>query len=126
MTTATRATSPLGVLLVLGNGIVGGMETSVVRPVRTLPRESYQVAALVPVEGALADGLRDAGAEVVAMPVTADPAWHTLLAAVALVRELRLAVVHAYLPKAHALAALIGPVARVPVLANVSATLRRR
>jgi glycosyltransferase involved in cell wall biosynthesis len=119
MSAAARPAAPLGVLLVLGNGIVGGMETSVLRLVRALPRDGYRMAAVVPFEGALVDAMREAGVEVMAMPVTADPAWHTLLAAVALVRQLRLAVVHAHLPKAHALAALIGPVARVPVLATV-------
>jgi glycosyltransferase involved in cell wall biosynthesis len=112
---------PLTVLVVLGNAIVGGMETAVLRLVQALPREAIRVIALVPFEGALADDLREAGAIVHATPMPADPRWRSIQVATVLVRQHDVDVIHAHLAPAHLLAAIVGHVTHVPVVATVHA-----
>ena len=63
MSTTTAALAPvpgepIRVLEIVGNAIVGGMESCVERLIERLPRERFAVTALLPFEGAYADRLR--------------------------------------------------------------------
>ena len=63
------------VLQVVGNAIVGGMETCVLRLVERLPQDRFGVTVLCPYESTLADQLRALGAEVVITPMPENPPW---------------------------------------------------
>jgi len=69
---------PIHVLEILGNAIVGGMETFVTRLVAELPRERFRISALCPFESHVTAALRDAGADVLIAPVRDDPIWLTV------------------------------------------------
>jgi glycosyltransferase involved in cell wall biosynthesis len=107
------------VLEVLGNGIVGGMESCAAALVERLPRRRFAVTVLLPYECALAERLRLAGAAVEIVSMPEDPLWSSIQAVCALVRQGRIDVLHAHLPNAHVLAALVGAVCDRPVLATV-------
>src|SRR6185437_8351592 len=70
---AGGASARTHVLEILGNAIVGGMETYVVRLVRELARAEFRVTALCPFESHVSDALRDAQAEVLIAAVRDDP-----------------------------------------------------
>ena len=111
----------LKVLVITGNAIVGGMEISVLRLVRALPRDEYSVVALVPFDGAFGDELRAAGASVYATPMPASPCWRSIQFAAELVRRSGVGLIHAHLARAHQLAAIVGRATRTPVLATIHA-----
>jgi glycosyltransferase involved in cell wall biosynthesis len=110
------------VLQVLGNAIVGGMESWVLRLVQRLPAERFGFTALCPFESPLTAQLREAGVAVAiaAMPEDELP-WTTLQAACALVQQHRIDVLHAHLPPAHMLAGLAGRLTQRPVLTTIHA-----
>ncbi|MCE4553146.1 glycosyltransferase [Roseateles cellulosilyticus] len=116
--TAARA-APLHVLEVVGNAIVGGMESWVERFIERMPRERFRFTALVPVEGPFADRLRSLGAEVHTVPMADDPSWVSLQTTLALVQSQLVDVLHAHLPRAHVLAGLVGRLAERPVIATL-------
>jgi len=107
------------VLELLGNGIVGGMETCVAALIGHLPRDRFTVSAVCPYEGEVADALRAAGADVLVLPMPDDPPWSSIQAGCAFVRAAGVDVLHAHLPNAHVLAGLIGRLAGRPVLATL-------
>lgn len=109
------------VLEVLGNAIVGGMESWVLRLVQRLPRERFAFTAICPFESPLTDQLRGAGVEVEIAPMGEDLPWATLQATCALVRERRIELLHAHLPQAHLLAGLAGVLTHTPVLTTIHA-----
>ena len=96
------------VLQVVGNAIVGGMESWVLRLVEKLPRERFLVSALCPFEGDLSERLRHLGAEVLITPMPEDPPWTSVQMASSLVRAGGIDLLHAHLPNAHLLAGLAG------------------
>ena len=59
------ASQRIHVLQLLGNAIVGGMETYVTRLIERLPPEQFDVTVMCPWESALSDQFRAMGAEVV-------------------------------------------------------------
>ena len=109
----------LHVLELLGNGIVGGMETYVASLVARLPRERFVVTAVCPYECSVSEQLREAGADVMVLPMPQDPLWSSIQAGCAMVRTSGVDVLHAHLPNAHLLAALIGRLSGRPVLATI-------
>lgn len=109
----------LHVLELLGNAIVGGMETFVTRLVGALPQDAFRVTALCPFEGHVSDALRDAGADVVIAPVRDDPAWLTVQLATAIVHDEAVDVLHAHLANAHVLGALVSALTERPCLATI-------
>ncbi len=113
----TRA--PLRVLQVVGNAIVGGMESWVQRLVEQLPRERFEFWALCPFESAFTEKLRALGATVHVAPLPDDPPWTTVQMAASIVQHARIDVLHAHLPKAHLLAGLAGALTQRPVVATV-------
>lgn len=120
--TLVSASAPAGrvhVLELIGNSIVGGMETYVARLIERLPRERFAVTAVLPNWCALAQQLHDAGTEVLVLPMPDEPSWSSVQAAAAYVRHAGVDVLHAHLPNAHLLAAIVGSLSGPPVLATV-------
>ena len=111
--------SRLHVLEVIGNGIVGGMESVVQRLIERLPRERFAVTALCPFESPLVERLRAMAIEVVIVPMPDDPPWPSVQTALALVQSHGIDVLHSHLENAHLLAGLVGSLSGLPVLATV-------
>lgn len=109
------------VLEVVGNAIVGGMETSVQRLVERLPRERFAVTAVCPFESRFTDTLRGLGVEVLIAAMPEDLSWTSLQLVCALVHANAVDVLHAHLPNGHLLAGVAGRVTGKPVLATIHA-----
>ncbi|WP_374672862.1 glycosyltransferase [Ideonella sp.] len=116
---AARAAEPVRVMQVIGNAIVGGMETWVERLIQRLPAARFRVVALCPYESLYTDRLRALGAEVLVTPMPDDPPWASVQMATMLARHHRIELIHAHLPNAHLLAGLAGRLAGVPVMSTI-------
>jgi glycosyltransferase involved in cell wall biosynthesis len=114
-----RSHARIRVLQIIGNGIVGGMESVVERLVEGLPRERFELSALVPFEGPFADRLRALDVDCHALPMPDNPSWSSIQNGCALVQAQGIDVIHAHLTNAHLLAALIGRLSGRPVLATI-------
>jgi len=110
---------PLHVLEIVGNGIVGGMETYVMRLCAYLEQTGVRVSALCPFEGPLTAALRAKGCHVLIAPVTDDPNWTTLQAAAGYVAREHVDVMHAHLGNAHVLGVLTSSLTGVPCVATI-------
>lgn len=110
---------PLRVLQVVGNAIVGGMESWVLRLVERLPRERFEFWALCPFESGFTDRLRALGATVHVAPLPDDPPWTTVQMTASIVQHAGIDLLHAHLPKAHLLAGMAGALTGRPVVATV-------
>jgi glycosyltransferase involved in cell wall biosynthesis len=110
---------PLHVLEVVGNGIVGGMESYVRNLIRSLPREQFRITCLCPYESAFTMAVRQAGHAVFITPLRDDPLWHSIQLAVELIRSRYVDVIHAHLPNAHMLAGLAGHLTQTPAVATI-------
>jgi glycosyltransferase involved in cell wall biosynthesis len=121
MTTPTHlaGTGRLHVLEVIGNAIVGGMETWVERLIERLPPERFRFTALCPFESPFADRLRALDVEVLIVPMPDDPPWSSIQTALALANANGIDLLHAHLPKAHLLAGLVGRLSGKPVVTTV-------
>ncbi len=113
------AARPLHVLQLLGNSIVGGMETTVIRLARELPRDAFRMTALCPFESVVTSALRDAGCDVLIGAVRDDPAWPTLQMASTFVQDEGVDVLHAHLSNAHVLGALVSSLTGRPCVATI-------
>ena len=98
----------LRVLQLLGNAVVGGMETSVVRLAGDLRDAGVDVLALCPFESAITAALRACGCDVRIAAVPNDPSWTTLRDVAEWVASEDVDVLHAHLANAHVLGALVG------------------
>lgn len=107
------------VLEIVGNAIVGGMETYVRRLVPALVQHRCEVSCLCPFESAFTDALREAGCDVHVAPMHGALGWETIQFAQTLVRTLGIDVMHAHLPNAYALATLVGAITGVRTLATI-------
>jgi glycosyltransferase involved in cell wall biosynthesis len=112
-------TGRVHVLEILGNAIVGGMETFVTRLVHALPAESFRVSALCPFESHVTDALREAGADIIVAPVRDDPVWLTVQLAAAFVEDEAVHVLHAHLANAHVLGSLVSALTGRPCVATI-------
>lgn len=112
-------TKRINVLEVIGNAIVGGMETYVTRLLEQLPSERFSVMALCPFESHFTDNLRQLDAEVLVAPMPEDPLWSSIQLGCTLVRTRAIDVLHAHLSNAHLLAGIIGRITGTPVLATI-------
>lgn len=109
------------VLQVLGNAIVGGMESWVLRLVQQLPSDRFAFTALCPFESPVTEQLRAHGADVEIASMPEHLPWTTLQTACALVSERGIELLHAHLPQAHLLAGLTGALTQRPVLTTIHA-----
>jgi glycosyltransferase involved in cell wall biosynthesis len=107
------------VLQVVGNAIVGGMESYVTRLVERLPRDRFAVSVLAPFESVFTDRLRRCDADVVITPIDDEPSWHSIQLACALIQSHAIDVVQSHLPNAHVLAGLAGRLTGRPVVATI-------
>lgn len=112
-------TKRINVLEVIGNAIVGGMETYVTRLLEHLPADRFSVMALCPYESPFTDKLRELDAEVLVAPMPEDPLWSSIQLGCTLVRTRAIDVLHAHLSNAHVLAGIIGRITGTPVLATI-------
>jgi len=119
METIDQASRRVHVLQLLGNAIVGGMETSVIRLARDLPRESFRISVLCPFESFVTSELRSAGCDVLIAPVRNDPGWESTHTAATYVLDEHVDVVHAHLANAHVLGALVSSLTERPCVATV-------
>lgn len=107
------------VLEVLGNAIVGGMESYVCNLVERLPADRFKVTCLCPYESEVTATLRRLGCEVFVTFMAEDPLWRSIQTAVEIIRHQHIDVIHAHLPKAHVLAGIAGSLTQTPVVATV-------
>ena len=107
------------VLEVIGNAIVGGMESWVEQLVTRLPADRFQVDALCPFESPFTDRLRATGIDVTIVPMPESPLWDSIQTAITLVKTQRIDLLHAHLPNAHVLAGLVGRLTGCPVLTTI-------
>lgn len=114
-----RPSARVHVLQVIGNAIVGGMETWVERLVERLPRQRFDLTALCPYESPYTDRLRALGLEVLIAPMPDDPLWTSIQMTAALVKARGIDLLHAHLPNAHMLAGLAGSLTGTPVVSTI-------
>src|SRR3954454_23481724 len=117
----TGSTKPLQILQVLGNAIVGGMETYVSNLITQLPSDDFQVTCLCPYVSAFTASLRRLGVKGYIAPIQDDPVWRSVELAVELIRQHRIDVIHAHLLNAHTLAGVAGRLTNTPVVATIHA-----
>lgn len=118
-TSLTSTPQRINVLEIIGNAIVGGMETYVARLIERLPPDRFNVVALCPFESPYTDRLRDLQVEVMVVPMPDDPAWSTISTVCALAKAQAIDVIHAHMPNAHTLAGIVGRMTGKPVLATI-------
>ena len=108
------------VLQVIGNAIVGGMETFVARLCGSLLRDDgFEVVCLCPYESQATDALQALGCAVHVAPLPDEPVWRGIEYAAALVGDQEIDVIHAHLTNAHLLAGIVGKLTSTPVLATI-------
>jgi glycosyltransferase involved in cell wall biosynthesis len=111
--------APLRVLVVAGNGIVGGMESTIAGLAERLPSTDFSLVALCPFEGPFTAQLRKHRIPVEICAMGEKLRWHSVQRAVSLAREHGVHVIHAHMGPAHVIAGLAGRAVRTPVLATV-------
>lgn len=110
----------LRILQVIGNAIVGGMETFVIRFCDYLQRDGgFEVVCLCPYESATTGVLRALGCAIHVAPMPDEPVWRGIEYASALVADEGIDVIHAHLTNGHLLAGIVGKLTGTPVLATI-------
>jgi glycosyltransferase involved in cell wall biosynthesis len=109
----------INVLEIIGNADRGGMENYLKNFISYLPDE-FQLTCICPYESRFTSLLRELNIEGVYVTAIEDnPLWNSIQMATELIRSHRIDVIHAHMPKAHALAGLIGSLTQKPVVATV-------
>lgn len=119
MSSVPAAPNRITILEVIGNAIVGGMETYVARLLERLPPDRFRVVALCPFESHFTDALRDLQVEVIITAMPEDPPWSSVHLGCALVKTYAVDLIHAHLSNAHVLAGLIGRITGKQVLCTI-------
>jgi glycosyltransferase involved in cell wall biosynthesis len=109
------------VLEIVGNAIVGGMESHVGNLVANLPADTFEIICLCPYESHFTASLRRLGHKVFIAPVDDDPLWRSIEMAAEIVRQNEVHLIHAHLPNAHTLAGLVGRLTDTPAVATLHA-----
>ncbi len=110
---------PLNVLQIIGNGIVGGMESYVHNLISQLPGDQFRLTCLCPYESAFTSGLRSLGCEVFITPLRDDPPWRSIQMAVEVIRNRHIDLIHAHLPNAHVLAGIVARLTHTPAVSTI-------
>jgi glycosyltransferase involved in cell wall biosynthesis len=116
---AVGASARIRVLQLIGNAIVGGMESWVERLIERLPSERFEVTALCPYESPFTDRLRRHGVEVLVVPMPEDPQWSSIQFTSSVIKAAGIELIHAHLPNAHVLGGLAGRLTDTPVLSTI-------
>jgi glycosyltransferase involved in cell wall biosynthesis len=116
---SARVPGRIHVLEILGNAIVGGMETYVERLVENLPPDRFAITALCPFESPFTERLRARDIEVLVTPMPDDPPWSSVQMTCAMIKAGAIDLLHAHLPNAHVLAGIAGRLTGKPVLATL-------
>ncbi|HEX2981414.1 MAG TPA: glycosyltransferase family 4 protein [Anaerolineaceae bacterium] len=114
-----QPTAPIHVLEVIGNAITGGMETSVYRLAQHLPSYGFKITCLAPYESAYTSKLRALGCDVFVTQMDINPPWRSLQFAAEIALHNQVDLIHANLPRAHALAGIVGKLTDKPVVATI-------
>jgi glycosyltransferase involved in cell wall biosynthesis len=112
-------TPPVHVLQILGNAIVGGMESWVERLVERLPPEQFRFTVLAPFESRVTTRLHERGVPVWIAPIPPDPPWATIQTATGLVQREDVDLIHAHMAPAHLLGGLASLLTGKPALATI-------
>ena len=115
----TPARRPIRLLEIIGNAIVGGMETYTRNLIANLPRDEYEVTCILPYESAYTASLRDLGCKVYITPIHDDPLWRSLEMSNEVVKQHRIDLIHANLANAHTLAGIVGRMTNTPTVATI-------
>lgn len=107
------------ILEVLGNAIVGGMESYVRNLIANLPVAEFEVTVLCPFESAYTRLLREQGLTVYIAALRDDPPWRSIEMICSLVRKHRVDIVHAHLMNAHTVGALAGALMNTATVATM-------
>src|SRR5919202_1382525 len=116
-----RGNRRLRILQVIGNAIVGGMETYVGNLIANLPADEYDITCICPFESAFTASLRRLGCQVFITPISDDPPWRSIAMAVEIIRQHRIDLIHAHLLNAHTLAGIAGRLTNTPTVATIHA-----
>lgn len=112
---------PIRLLEIIGNAIVGGMETYTRNLIASLPSDEYEVTCILPYESAYTASLRDLGCRVYITPIHDDPLWRSIEMSVEVIRQNRIDIIHANLANAHTLAGIVGRLTNTPTVATIHA-----
>ena len=109
----------INVLEIIGNADRGGMENYLKNFIFYLPDE-FHLTYICPYESEFTSFLRklDAG-NVYIGAIEDDPFWNSIQMATEVARLHHVHVIHAHMPKAHALAGIVGSLTKKPVVATV-------
>jgi glycosyltransferase involved in cell wall biosynthesis len=113
------AESPIGILEILGNCVVGGMEKHVQRIVERLPSDKFRTIFVCPYESPFTRELRASHFPVFITPIRDDPTWQAIQVVTQIVNTQHIDVIHAHLPSAHVLGGIAGKFTGVPVVATI-------
>ncbi|WP_170234211.1 glycosyltransferase [Segetibacter aerophilus] len=117
---ASRDDDRVSVLEIIGNSGMGGMENYIKGFLANLPINQFSVTCICPFESPFTDTLRQLGVEEVYItPIEDDPPWRSIQLAVEVIRLHDIDVLHAHMPKAHALAGLAGSLTNKPTVATI-------
>lgn len=115
----SAARRPIRLMVVIGNAIVGGMETYTRNLIASLSPDEYEVTCVLPYESAYTASLRDLGCSVYITPIQDDPPWRSIELASEVVRQNRIDVIHANLANAHTLAGIVSRMTNTPAVATL-------
>lgn len=107
------------ILEVVGNAIVGGVERYTYNLARYLPERGFKVTCVAPYESPVTAGLREIGSPVYVTSMDDDPSWRSIQFLTELVRQQRVDLIHAHLPRAQVLSGLAGCLTGVPVVMTI-------
>jgi glycosyltransferase involved in cell wall biosynthesis len=109
----------INVLEIIGNADRGGMENYLKNFIAYLPG-GFRLTCICPYESEFTSLLRelDIGTVYIAA-IQDDPFWNSIQMATEVARLHQINVIHAHMPKAHALAGLVGSLTQKPVVATV-------
>jgi glycosyltransferase involved in cell wall biosynthesis len=108
-------------LEIIGNAIVGGVETYARNLIANLRPDEFEIVCTCPYESPYTASLRALGAKVYITPIQDDPLWRSIEMTAEVVRQHRIDVIHANLPNAHTLAGVVSRLTNTPAVATIHA-----